>query len=122
MTVLVASVTNCVLGSLWEASQKLAGDSHRTKDKQRLRQVTHDAWEGVLYLQTQLQNVEESLDVGERWTPDSADYQRATEYICNRSYQRAVDKLEGLVVQRLFELTKANASQTGVSNALQRPH
>lgn len=30
-----------------------------------------------------------------------------------RTYQKAVDKLEGLVVQRLFELTKANVSQTG---------
>ncbi|KAF8579190.1 hypothetical protein K439DRAFT_1360212, partial [Ramaria rubella] len=28
-------------------------------------------------------------------------------------YQCAVDKLEGLVVQRLFELTKANVSHTG---------
>ncbi|KAF8530648.1 hypothetical protein JB92DRAFT_2694935, partial [Gautieria morchelliformis] len=28
------------------------------------------------------------------------------------NYQLAVDKLEGLVVQRLFELTKANVSQT----------
>ncbi|KAF8580833.1 hypothetical protein K439DRAFT_1355894, partial [Ramaria rubella] len=36
-----------------------------------------------------------------------------------RSYQRAVDKLEGLVVQRLFELTKANVSQTGYK---QRTH
>jgi hypothetical protein len=34
-------------------------------------------------------------------------------YIHVRTYQRAVDKLEGLVVQRLFELTKANVSQTG---------
>ncbi|KAF8512583.1 hypothetical protein JB92DRAFT_2723111, partial [Gautieria morchelliformis] len=28
-------------------------------------------------------------------------------------FQVAVDKLEGLVVERLFELTKANVSQTG---------
>ncbi|KIJ27533.1 hypothetical protein M422DRAFT_190879, partial [Sphaerobolus stellatus SS14] len=34
-------------------------------------------------------------------------------YIKIHGYQLAVDKLEGLVVQRLFELTKANASETG---------
>jgi hypothetical protein len=79
----------------------------------RLRQVTHDAWEGLLFLQTELQALELRLDLGERWTTESPEYRKAMEYIQIRTYQRAVDRLEGLVVQRLFELTKANASQTG---------
>ncbi|KAF8574809.1 hypothetical protein K439DRAFT_1624059 [Ramaria rubella] len=99
--------------NLWESSQKLSREAIGTKNKAHLQQVTHDAWEGVLFLQNELQAVEESLDVGARWTSDSPEYQCATEYVCIRSYQHAVDKLEGLVVQRLFELTKANVSQTG---------
>ena len=75
--------------------------------------MTNDAWEGVLFLQNQLQILEEKLDVSERWTRDSAEFKKAEEYLRVRIYQRAVDKLESLVVQRLFELTKANVSQTG---------
>ena len=89
----------------------------QAKQQARLLQVTHDAWEGVLFLQKELQALEEKLDVGERWTEDSPDFKKAEEYIRIRSYQRAVDKLEGLVVQRLFELTKANVSQTGETSA-----
>ena len=47
--------------------------------------------------------------------PESPEFQHASDYLRIRTYQRAVDKLEGLVVQRLFELTKANVSQTGAS-------
>ena len=78
-----------------------------------MHQVSRDAWEGVLFLQQELQQIEEHLDIGARWTTDSPEYRNASEYVRTRSYQRAVDKLEGLVVQRLFELTKANVSQTG---------
>ncbi|KAF8580817.1 hypothetical protein K439DRAFT_1619489 [Ramaria rubella] len=88
--------------TLWENSQKLMADATRAKNQARLRQA-----------------VEESLDVDEQWTLESPEYRWATEYIRIRTYQRAVDKLEGLVVQRLFELTKANISQTGYK---QRTH
>ena len=67
----------------------------------------------VIFLQTQLQDLEGHLDIGECWTPEDAEYQRAMEYQKVRTYQGAVDKLEGLVVQSLFELTKANVSETG---------
>jgi len=35
------------------------------------------------------------------------------EYLAIRDYQKALDKLEGLVVQRLFELAKMGLSGTG---------
>jgi hypothetical protein len=66
-----------------------------------------------LFLQKELQHTEGQLDIGECWTTDSPEYQQAADYLHSRNYQVAVDKLEGLVVQRLFELTKANVSQTG---------
>jgi len=75
--------------------------------------MTHDAWESVIFLQTQLQDLAGHLDIGEHWTPEDAEYQREMEYQEVQTYQVAVDKLEGVVVQRLFELTKANVSETG---------
>ncbi|KAF8510084.1 hypothetical protein JB92DRAFT_3119260 [Gautieria morchelliformis] len=86
----------------------------RATDQARLCQVTHDAWEGVVFLQKELEQVEEKLDIGTQWTPEQPEYQRAADYIHTCKFQVAVDKLEGLVVQWLFELTKANVSQTGM--------
>jgi hypothetical protein len=37
--------------------------------------------------------------------------------VANRRYQRALDKLQGLVIARLFELTKCHMSGTGTSLA-----
>lgn len=51
--------------NLWETSQTLCMESTASNDKARLRQVTHDAWEGVVFLQNELQSVEEHLDVGQ---------------------------------------------------------
>ena len=89
-------------------------NAKHTKDKAHLHQVAQDPWEGVLFLQGELQRMEGHLDVDIRWTRESAEYLRASEYLQRCTYQCAVDKLEGLVVQRLFELTKANVSQLGI--------
>ena len=61
----------------------------------------------------QLAQLEQQLAITDRWTADSADYICITEFIKHRKYLRAVDNLERLVVQRLFELTKMNHSGTG---------
>lgn len=98
---------------IWEASQKLTSDSSRPMASSRLCQVTQDAWEGMTFLQNKLHAVEDKLAIEKQWTPDSLEYQHAKGYVHIHTYQRAVDKLEGLVVQSLFELTKANVSQTG---------
>ncbi|KAI0644812.1 hypothetical protein C8Q79DRAFT_912370 [Trametes meyenii] len=49
---------------------------------------------------------EELLDLDVRWLPSSTEYKSALEEITLRKYRRAVDNLERLVVQRLFELKK----------------
>ncbi|KAG2044043.1 hypothetical protein BDR03DRAFT_930785 [Suillus americanus] len=54
------------------------------------------------------------------------EYQEALKYLHNRQFICAVQHLEGLVVQRLFELAKANLAGTGykmrqqISNAITR--
>lgn len=60
-----------------------------------------------------VQNLEIKLDVRNRWTPDFPEWDRAAHMVTKREYQRCLDKLEGLVVQRIFEMTKMNMSQTG---------
>jgi hypothetical protein len=52
-------------------------------------------------------------DIHERWTPSSEKWKSAVAYIEVSNYQKALDKLKGLVVQRLFELTKMGLAGTG---------
>ncbi|KAG1767502.1 hypothetical protein EDD22DRAFT_978132 [Suillus occidentalis] len=71
-------------------------------------------------------DLEHRLGLTERWTPHDPEYQEALEYLNNHRFIRAVQRLEGLVVQRLFELAKANLASTGykmrqqISNAITR--
>lgn len=80
-----------------------------------MSRVAREAWDTAIYLQTDLNDLEVHLGISECWTSQSPDYQKAIKYMNQRQFQLAVDKLEGLVVQRLFELTKANASETGTN-------
>ncbi|EIW78051.1 hypothetical protein CONPUDRAFT_61867, partial [Coniophora puteana RWD-64-598 SS2] len=57
--------------------------------------------------------LERRLGLVKRWTPDMPEWQEAARKVGNRKYQRALDSLEGLLVARVFELTKMNKSQTG---------
>jgi hypothetical protein len=59
--------------------------------------------------------LEEQLQIQDRWDKDSPDYQAAEEEMAHRRYRLALDELERLVVQRLFELSKLNMTGTGMS-------
>jgi hypothetical protein len=48
-----------------------------------------------------------------RWLPNSEIYKATQKLLVERSYRRAVDNLERLVVQRLFELTKLGMNGVG---------
>lgn len=58
-------------------------------------------------------DLERRIGVTQRWTPADPEYQEALKYLHNRRFIHAVQQLEGLVVQRLFELAKANLASTG---------
>jgi len=49
----------------------------------------------------------------ERWTPSHPEYQATLEYANTRNYHQALDRLQKLVIQRLFELHKLNLNFTG---------
>ena len=61
-----------------------------------------------------VQELERKLGVTQRWHPGLPQWHSTASLIARREYQRCLDNLEGLVVARLFELTKINQSQTGV--------
>ncbi|KAJ7156602.1 hypothetical protein C8R43DRAFT_883952 [Mycena crocata] len=53
------------------------------------------------------------LQIVERWTTASPKWWATVEAIKKQKYQLALDGLELLIVERIFELTKMNRSQTG---------
>jgi hypothetical protein len=62
----------------------------------------------VLFLEDQL-----GLQ-GARWSEASGEYRETKQKVAERNYHRALDELERLVIQRLFELSKLNVSGTGM--------
>lgn len=55
-------------------------------------------------------DLELKLDLQETWTPHHPQYQETLRYMRTRRFHRALDEIQRLVVQRLLEMTKANAS------------
>ncbi|KAJ7104929.1 hypothetical protein C8R44DRAFT_639760, partial [Mycena epipterygia] len=62
-----------------------------------------------------VQEMERKMEIVTRWVPEGAKWRQAATLVSTRCYRLCVDKLELLVVKRLFELTKMNMSQTGES-------
>ncbi|KAJ3899548.1 hypothetical protein F5879DRAFT_1012287 [Lentinula edodes] len=57
--------------------------------------------------------LESKLDVRVRWTEGSVQWEEAGALVTGVKYRRALDKLEGLLVSRIFELSRLNISGTG---------
>ena len=60
-------------------------------------------------------SIELDLDIPERWTSTTPQYQRYHQENVITTYRRALDELERLVVMRMFELAKISTSGTGGS-------
>ncbi|KAJ7432670.1 hypothetical protein B0H11DRAFT_2165186 [Mycena galericulata] len=60
-----------------------------------------------------VQELETKLEIEVRWLPSSPEWDAAAMLVSTRRYRLAIDRLEHLVIQRMFELTKMNLSQTG---------
>jgi hypothetical protein len=57
---------------------------------------------------------ERRMGLARRWTENDVEYKKAVEHANNHNFIRTVENLERLVVQWLFELSKANLAGTGV--------
>ncbi|KIJ24803.1 hypothetical protein M422DRAFT_129696, partial [Sphaerobolus stellatus SS14] len=58
-------------------------------------------------------DLENQLEIDTRWGAHHPKRLAVVEWMTKREYHAALDNLERLVVQRLFELTKLNMSSTG---------
>ena len=54
------------------------------------------------------------MEISECWATDSVEWQETAWMVVMCKYQRALDHLEGLIVVRMFKMSKANHSQTGM--------
>jgi hypothetical protein len=60
-----------------------------------------------------VQDLKLRLGIAERWEPGGAEWTTTALMVTNRRYQRALDELEGLVVARMFELSKVHMADMG---------
>ncbi|KAJ7075097.1 hypothetical protein B0H15DRAFT_956756 [Mycena belliarum] len=60
-----------------------------------------------------VEDLEVRLDIVERWTTASPQWASTVAEVKKRKYRLALGALELLIVERIFELTKMNQSQTG---------
>ncbi|HEV7736256.1 MAG TPA: hypothetical protein VGO47_02645 [Chlamydiales bacterium] len=87
-------------------------DETYTRDLERAHAKGLDS---LLTMQKAVEDLETKLEITRRWTADSEEWQSTSKKLTLREYQLAIDKLEGLVVSRLFEMTKLNQSGLGKS-------
>src|SRR5882762_9976836 len=90
--------------------------SKKLKIRNHLAAVQRNAFNTLSQCCEILVAYEQTHDIEERWTPDTEKWRQAVQYLSICKYQVALDKLEGLVVQQLFELAKMGLSVTGKNN------
>ena len=75
-------------------------------DRRKLKQQLDNAHDCVI-------DMEVKLEVSRRWLPCDPQYIEVAKYSDLREYHLALDQLQKLVVQQLFELQKLNVGHTG---------
>jgi hypothetical protein len=75
------------------------------------RRFAREQYDRVLL---QVLELEVQMGITKRWTPETTEYADTARYICERRYHRALNKLQRLVTQRLFELHRLNLSGIGM--------
>ncbi|KAF8592627.1 hypothetical protein K439DRAFT_1643685 [Ramaria rubella] len=79
-------------------------------------QALAERWAALAKLELSMNVVDDLecwLGITTCWTPGDPEYKSAATYIANQQWIHMVEALEGLVVQQLFELAKANLASTG---------
>jgi hypothetical protein len=99
----------------FQGSSHLEGASYdaQVKDTRKAKSARRHALEDYERNLKVIQALELKLEIEKRWTPEDTQWQKVGRLVANRKYQRALDRLEGLIVARIFELTKMNRAGTG---------
>ncbi|KAJ7066860.1 hypothetical protein B0H15DRAFT_925973 [Mycena belliarum] len=87
-----------------------AEEAKATRRLEAQRRHASELYEKVLLA---VHDLESRMGIAERWLPDSEEWKEASIMVGRRRYQRALDGLQGLIIARMFELTKMNMSGTG---------
>ncbi|EEB95808.1 hypothetical protein MPER_05166, partial [Moniliophthora perniciosa FA553] len=95
--------------SLQTAEGKALGD----KEKARIETRNRTTLKAYQLVEEEIADYEVEHGIVKRWHEGSRRYNEALKELAHREYRRALEKLERLVVQRLFELTKLNRSELG---------
>ena len=75
--------------------------------------TTFDCWKAK---NDEVLHYEEERNIAIRWAPTSQEYLDALTIVHEWKYRRAIDDLERLVVQQLFEMSKLGMSGIGISD------
>lgn len=88
-----------------------AGESKDAARKAtRIVGSAYHKWEAAETLAIAMEN---RMDIAMRWLPTDPEYIAVIVASGERTYRRALDEIEQLIVQRLFELAKLNLMSTG---------
>ncbi|KAG6808231.1 hypothetical protein H0H92_004952 [Tricholoma furcatifolium] len=105
------------LQNTWHAFDPSGVCTARSKHSKNPEMQVRHAMELVDRALASVQDLEMQLEATgrwkTRWRPEDAEWKEAAVLAGRRRYQRCLDKLESLIVSRMFELTKMNLSQTG---------
>ena len=74
------------------------------------RRRTRERYDRIL---CQVFELEDHMGIEKRWTPTTPEYTETLRYISERRYHKALNNLQRLVTQRLFELHRLNLSGIG---------
>ncbi|KAJ3848414.1 hypothetical protein EV368DRAFT_49345 [Lentinula lateritia] len=95
---------------------RLAWLSYRPSERDQtsaLERAQRHAQENEWKILADVHALESKLDVRVRWTEGSVQWEEAGALVTRAKYRRALDKHEGLLVSRIFELSRLNISGTG---------
>lgn len=76
--------------------------------------------DAILDLRREVEDLEAKLGIEERWNEDTEEWKRVDRSLAEVAFDQAIDRLEGLVVARMFELSKMNQAGTGTSSVFCR--
>ena len=80
----------------------------------RLESARRAATDKMMVAIDAVHDLEVKLNIERTWTEDDREYQDAARYLQHRDFHRALDRVQQLIVQRLFEMSKANI--VGIGN------
>ncbi|KAI0674307.1 hypothetical protein C8Q78DRAFT_1014194 [Trametes maxima] len=96
-------------GSSRKADSVYYAATSRTRIQESERVHLREKWDKI---HREVVALELKMGITIRWGPGTTEYMATLQYIAERDYHVALEKLHGLVVQRLFELHNMNISQT----------